>query len=402
MAEQIENKELEIGEDGVVLEMVSATDDDSINTPAKEDDKPVGKESGTDDGNKETGDNQNNNEADSVVGAEPKAEEKKENIDKNVSGEKPGADGEEASGSPDDIELKLPEEESVEVSDESSWVDVSSALGLEVKEDDFESFKSAYEKNIETIKEQTKTSVIEEIKKNPEKILDNVDTTTKSILDYTKNGGDINDLINPMKKYDELLILQDSQLMKKEYVEQGLTGDEADKLIGELEEKGTLGIEAKRIRNTITSLKEEELNDITAKQAQIKAEKDKQNDENKQMADKLFVEKLTGQQKFRGIALKQEHKDYVNKLWKSGQVHEMMKKPEMVIEFLLDRTFGEQISKRREEAAYKRGLDEVKKGLHNIPPDISSGGVQNTEQPKTNNGEIKLEEGEEVQLTWVR
>ena len=289
-----------------------------------------------------------------------------EGEDKDTDGEGDGEGGDaEASG---EIELKIPESEKEEEAPET-WKTVADELDLKVDGDDFSNFKEAYDNKISGLKDE----VLEDIKKDPMQALDIKDEKTKEIVEFAIQGGDLAQLIDPAQEYNQYLALNNHDLLKQDYLARGLSEEDANNRVQKDIENNDADIKASDIRMDLISHRDEAIQEvITASKERSEAIKQEESDK-KAEADKLFTEELTGRQEYRGIPLKQEHRDYIAGLWNSGQVHDMLRSQKNVVDFLLGASFDEQINKRQQEAARSAGRDEVKQDLHNTKPDVDAG-----------------------------
>lgn len=319
--------------------------------------------------------------------------ESKDDTDK---GEDADGDGSDAATT-DEIELKLPDD--IKSDEPETWETVGSELELEVKGKDFSDFKEAFDSKLENIK----TEAINEVKKDPLSVLDIKDDTAKAIIKHTLDGGSVADFIEPTAQIDQFLALNNEDLLKADYIAREFSEAEAEERVARDADSGDLDFKARELRAELKQSRQDAINEIIyQRQEEIKKAKQAEED-SKVESDKVFNDKLTGRQEYRGAKLTQEHLDYVRGLYNSGQVHDMFKNPDMVIDFLLENTFGKQISSRQQEASRAEGKDEVKKELHNIKPEIEAGGSR-TQTPKADDkqgfgewDDVKDEEGVEVE-----
>lgn len=368
------------------------------NTDSEYKTKGEASEKGDDDSKDDAKEDESGEDKDNPEGKSDESEEEKKDEDSSKEGEETEGDGS------DEIKLEIPKGD--EEKKDETWSDIGNELDIEVSGKDFSDFKEGLEKKIDSVKEETKSDVLSELKEDPTSLMDELDEQSKLIFQYSLKGGKIADLLTPTKQLDDLLVMSNEDLVKAEYEGQGLSETEAQDKVQSLVDNGEIETQAKILRNQLVQAREGAIEKAINEYNDIIESEEIDSEAQEQEADKLFRDELTSRQDLHGVKLEQEHKDYVTKMWNEGKVHELFNDPKAVVDFMLEQTFGEQIRKRQSEIAYNKGRDETKKAMHEIPPTDGATTSRSEVKPSSEKEGFEkwddLKEEEQIEIEYER
>jgi len=275
-------------------------------------------------------------------------------------------------------------------SSEDNWLKVAKELELDVKEDSFDAFKSAYSNKLLALKEEVKTEL--QIQKK-EDLLSTYDVEAQIIIKGLDAGLSLEQIQKPLEKIDNFLKMSDADLVAEDYRLQGWEEDKIEMKVLELTESNKLELTAYEIKQELkaarTEISDKRLQDIEALKTQqeerIKTQLNKETEQ--------IHEQLKTVQQFMESPIKEKHVAHVMDKWKKGEYLEAFKDPKVISEFLLWKEFGEQAQKVLANKKFQEGRDGIVKKLHNVPPIQSGAGAPAATKNESPIGNFSILEG---------
>lgn len=269
-------------------------------------------------------------------------------------------------------EFKLPTDKKEDGEDEdSNWLNVSKKLDIDLKEDSFEAFETAYKTKIETVRKEEKALALKS--KWTEEII-SLPVEAQATIIGLKNGMSLEEVTAPLKRLEELKVMDDADLIALDFKGQGYDDEYVEMKIAKLAENGDLELTAKEIRKVISDSEKEIKDNHLTRIKEIDENNKKLIQETRDKETASIKEKLGTIKQFMDTPVSEKVVNYLVKNWEQGKYHEDFKNPDLLAEFLIYKEFGEQGIKNMKQKAYERGRDEKANKLHNIPPVIKSGG----------------------------
>ncbi len=307
---------------------------------------------------------------------------------------------EESTTKEDKSEFEIPGEEkkpevTTEQEVESTWKDLAKPLGIELKEDTFESYTEAVKNTIEAAKAEAKELAMADAKKSVEESLAKT-PESKMFLDFLNNKGTYEDYVKPTQEIEKLQALSDSELVAKDLELRGWESDKIDRHIEDRIESGKLDLDAYELRKILDTNKKNITEErVAAQQEYIKNEEQRIKDAVQK--DTTQIREVLGKTKdFMDTPISDKHKNYVMNKYEKGEYHELFKNPETVAEFLLYKEFGKQgIEKLKEKGLQMKAdgkseaTETAAKKLHNVPPKSNTGGKRLETQTKSPIGNVE-------------
>lgn len=244
--------------------------------------------------------------------------------------------------------------------EETTWPDVAKDLGVELNDNNYESFKEA-------IKNAKEISIA---KYKPE---------TQRLIKFTEAGGKIEDFIEPTSKIDAAMKLADADLVESALFNEGWTNEETrNKKIAQMSESGELEIVAKNLRTKLSDIRKKEVETII--DARIKAqEKYEEQQRNAPKNEAKFIKEVLEKKKeFMGTPLNENNIKKIVTKYEQGLYHEDFKKPGDIADFLLWKEYGQAAMKNLRVLMERELKAKYKDKFHNMPPANLKAGVRRT------------------------
>ena len=242
------------------------------------------------------------------------------------------------------------------ITEENGWKDVAKeALGIELENDDFDSFK-------EKIKEHTEYNLA---KFKPE---------TQRLIKFTEAGGSVDDFLEPLSKIDSALILPDADLVDRHLEATGWK--DAEKRQAKIEamaESGELEVIGTQARESLKAFRKEEMDRIISDRlkAQEKFEQRAANAPKEEA--KAIKSQLESMKEFMGTKLSADNIEKIVKNYETGKYHDAMKNTEDIAAFALWKEFGKMGEKNLMIKAQRELKDKHKAYFHKVPPKLGGG-----------------------------
>lgn len=284
----------------------------------------------------------------------------------------------------DDTVLKVAEVPGDESDEESNWKTVGTALGFEVPEDNFEAFKKAQDDHIAAQVVEAKSAGLDaEIEE-----LSKADPKVKEVLSFVKNGGKIDDYVNPMREYDELLALSDEALISAKLKLNKWDDDKIKEYVAGLKENGTLENASYSLRKDLETGKERTMNNLLANQQKLAETQAKTSADAKIKEDKQILDALGKITEYQGKKVTPEAVTAMAKKWSSGYYRQRFANdPDFVVRNILSHELAEQTVAAAKKAGFKEGLHKNQETLHNTPKNSQETGTRSTKQAEVKAGE---------------
>lgn len=293
---------------------------------------------------------------DLIKDAKPVGEEVKEEINKEVKDEELTK------------EFKVPEDTSTDktkdevAEEETSWLHVGKEIGIELKEDNFDEFKTKLQEKETAAYERGKAEVaqIEIGKFTPE---------AQKLIEFLNSDPilSVDDFVNPLKELDTVLALDDEGIIRKDLELKGWEPEAIDKRIDLLEKQEALDNTAYELRKMVENNKEIVKNrlvegkkaELEERKSQYFAEVKKENEQIKTAIDKTDT--------FLDGKVNKEVKDFLYKKWETGEYRKLMQtNPDVAVKSMLHHYLGEQAAKELKKDAFQKGRDNIQEKLHNV------------------------------------
>lgn len=244
---------------------------------------------------------------------------------------------------------------------ESTWSTLGKDLGIELKEDSFESFKES----IDTIKAQAK----EEGKAEATKLeMEKLTPQAQKAIEYLNANpqNTIEDFINPLKRIDEVLVLDNENLLRKDLEARGWEADRIEERISILTDEGKLESEAyglrKELENVRATTEGQIVEDAKAEAAQRTTLLQQQYEKESKEVMNILAETKT----FMGFKIPDNARQYIQKQWESGEVRKAFQSSSKdVVEFMLHKYLGQDALKELKKTSFQKGRDDIQGKLHN-------------------------------------
>lgn len=255
---------------------------------------------------------------------------------------------------------------------ESSWVNVAKEIGIELKEDSFDAFKTAQKEFIENqIKE--KEVALKQSKFEDE--ISSLPLKEQVVMRGVKQGLTLEQINKPYDDIKELKSMSDADLVAKDFELMGYPQDLIEHKITKLTEDGELEISAKEIRlildKNLETLDQKNLDAIK----EIEIANNKKTEQAQEKAVSNIKSTLDTIQTFMDAPLSKKNKEYVVKQLEQGKYHSILKEdPKVAAEFILFKEFGQQAITNLKSKSIEEGRDKKAAKLHVIPPVIKSSG----------------------------
>lgn len=269
----------------------------------------------------------------------------------------------------DSNEFKVPEDKDVDskvddktAEEESSWLNVAKEIGIELKEDNFEEFKTKLAEKETTAYERGKSeaSKIEINKFTPE---------AQKLIEFLNSDPNVSveDFVNPLRELDSVLSLDDEGIIRKDLELKGWESEAIDKRIDLLEKQDALDSTAYELRKVVENNKEIVKNrlvegkkaDLEQKKSEYINQVKQENEQIKSSIDKTetFLEKK----------LPKDVKDFLYKKWETGEYRKLIQSnPDVAVKSMLHYYLGEQAAKELKKDAFQKGRDNIQEKLHNV------------------------------------
>jgi hypothetical protein len=244
---------------------------------------------------------------------------------------------------------------------ESTWSTLGKDLGIELKEDSYEAFKES----IDTIKQQAR----EEGKAEASKIeLEKLTPQAQKAIEYLNANpqNTIEDFINPLKRIDEVLVLDNESLLRKDFEARGWEADRIDEKMEILKDEGKLESEAYGLRKDLENVRattesqivEDAKNEAAARTTMLQQQYEK---ESKEVLNILAETKT-----FMGFKIPDNARQYIQKQWESGEVRKAFQSNSKdVVDFMLNKYLGQDALKELKKTSFQKGRDDIQGKLHN-------------------------------------
>lgn len=256
------------------------------------------------------------------------------------------------------FEIK-PVAESEKPEQESTWKDLGVDLGLDMKDDSYESFRAAYD-------EKLKQQPVADEEKVFNSRIEKLDPEAKNLFEFLQNGGKLQDYINPIRQYDELLALSDEAIVTKSLELQKWDKDAIEKKLQLLKEEGKLDTEAYGLRKSVETAKTQRVSALEKQQADSSAAERTRESAKRNKEDVTIIESLNKVEKFMGGKLSKESRDVVAKRWQSGYYRQKFAEdPDFVINAILSYELKEQMLETTSKKSFDKGLHKNQDKLHN-------------------------------------
>jgi hypothetical protein len=244
---------------------------------------------------------------------------------------------------------------------ESSWVDLGKDLGIELKENTFESYKEAVDKIKAEAKEAGKAEAarIELEKFNPE---------AQKVIEFLNSNPEasIQDFINPLQRIDQALTMDDESLLRADFEAKGWDQDKIDERLGFLSENGHLENEAYGLRKEIENVRAQTEVQLIEDAKAMQAYKQQQFEATQKQENESIINAIKEVKTFMGFKVPDAAKQYIQRQWETGEVRKAFQSsPKDVVEFMLNKYIGQEALKELKKTSFQKGRDEIQSKLHN-------------------------------------
>ena len=251
---------------------------------------------------------------------------------------------------------KVPGEE-----EENSWATVAKDLGIEVKEDSFDSFKASVEERIAKAVEEGKTQAakIELEKFTPE---------AQKVVEFlnANPGAKIDDFIAPLKAFDEVLALDNESILAQDLELKGLSAEEVQTKIEAWKDANMLDVEAKLLKNEILAVRANTEQQLIADAKAQQVYRYQQDQAAIKQENESIINAIKEVKTFMGFKIPESAKQYIQKQWESGEVRKAFQSnPGEVVQFMLNKYIGQEALKELKKTQFQKGRDEIQSKLHN-------------------------------------
>lgn len=239
---------------------------------------------------------------------------------------------------------------------ENGWTEVAKELGFEIEKDDFDEFKTGFNKAKE----------INLAKLKPE---------TQRLHKFTEAGGSIEDFVEPLRKYDEAISLSDADIVARKLFSDGWQDEvKRNAKIAQMEETGELEVVAANTRKILIVSREEQKNKIIDDRIKAQERYDEKLRNAPKEEAKLIKSTLEARKEFMGTQLSADNVAKIVKKYEAGEYNEAFKDTDTIAEFLLYKEFGKKGMQNLKIAAEREFKIKNKEKFHNIPPKVGKVG----------------------------
>jgi len=270
-----------------------------------------------------------------------------------------------------DIPVADPEEE-------SNWITVGKELGFDLKEDSFDELKEAFNKKLSDLPLVAEEEILT-------KKVEALDPKAKDLFEFLQNDGKLDDYINPVKQYDEIISLDDEAIVRKNLELNNWDADKIDEQVAIFKEDGKLETTAYSLRKTVETAREAFKTNLFAQQQNLatataqKAANDKINQVNQ------FRERLNKVESYQGFALDKESKDAIVKKYEAGFYSKAKDDPDFAVDMYLKYELAESLIAKSKNKGYAEGVNKNQDLLHNVKrtnsQEVSSRSAKNIASP---------------------
>lgn len=282
-------------------------------------------------------------------------------------------------------ELKIDEKDLTELKgdeklvpeEESTWVGTAKELGLDVKEDSFEAFKTTFQEKLKAEREAGKAEA-QDIK------LDAFTPEARRVIEFLnadpKNA--IDNFIEPLKVYDNVLAMNDEAIIREDLRLKNWDADKIDEKIESLKQDEKLDVEAYELRKTVENLREQAKQDIVQDAIARKQQNEQLIKETLQKEIKSVSDELDKTTTFMGFKIPESAKQHIKKQWESGEIRKAFQSnPKDVVEFMLNKYLGKLASAELKKNEFQKGRDSIQSKLHNVKETGTQGSGRNDKKP---------------------
>lgn len=279
---------------------------------------------------------------------------------------------------------------------EYDYIKAAKALDLDIKENSYDEYINAVKTKIETSK------------KIVEPDLSKYDDETKKVVSFLEKGGTVKDIVEPLKKYDDFLLLSPEDKIKEVWKAEGKTAKQIEEDLNDIEfletelreyyrdveklskaqvsEKINEVIENDKVEEThrklfsemfnkeIKTLREQKYSEIVGdfdKKILSLQKKDEEQAQLERESLKSLVDKTS---EYKGIKIPENVKTFIKSQIDTGDFNKFLNNAEAQLNAFLDLKFRSQIEDHLKKSVddasrsgYNKGLDKKTQKLHNIP-----------------------------------
>jgi hypothetical protein len=239
---------------------------------------------------------------------------------------------------------------------ETTWTEVAKEMGIELKEESYDSFKKALTEKVEANISKYK----------PE---------TQRLMKFAEAGGDYKDFIEPFSKIDKVLSMSDADLAAHHFKIKKVDDAKAQARIERMAEDGELESFVEEIRDNLRGYRKDVENQIIDQK--IKAQEAYELKQKNAFKDEAVHIKtaLEKRKDFLGTPLKEENRAKIFEKYSKGDYEETFKDPEVLADFLLFKEYGERAKTNLKQILKRELRNEYKNDRHNIPPKTGNAGA---------------------------
>ena len=252
----------------------------------------------------------------------------------------------------------------------TDYIKLGKSLGIDVKENKEDVFKTAYKEYL--------------AKQKSEPDLSKFGETTKQVFEYINNGGNILDLTDPLKEVNAALIETPDQMAMRGLLADGYSQEAAEERLDLMKEgklKFTYDDYVSEVKSELTTLRDERVKNIIDQQ-KVLTEKRKQQiaDSNKTDNDQLVaaIDKID---KILDLPIPVTVKEAMKKAIETKEFHEELNNAEAMTNAYLYKKFAPKIAnyyqeliKSEKRKSFKEGFDKGKEGVFETKPKENNSG----------------------------
>jgi hypothetical protein len=253
---------------------------------------------------------------------------------------------------------------------------------------DFEVFEKEFDIKLEG-EAKTKDNVFKELKTKLETAkqvveldITKYDSQTQQVFKALQNGKTLVDVIEPLQKFNDFLILPEEDIAAAGLISNGEKEEAVEGIIEQMKEDGKLETFVTEVKESVIKAKGEVLDNIVKESEAAAIEKQTIEVKNREVENNNILESINKIDKFMGLDLPQSAKDDLIKEVKSGQFHKEINNSETVVKARLYTLYADKIISKlntdidkAKKEGYASGFAKGKGELHNIPPSL--GGARN-------------------------
>lgn len=260
---------------------------------------------------------------------------------------------------------------------ESTWKDVASELGIttEGNEVSFEDFKKSFETKLEEARKEGAA-------KATEINLEKYNSDARKLIEFLEAGGTVDEFVEPLTAFKEILALDDESLVKKHYELSKWDSEKVEAEIESLKDSGSLEQKAYALRKNVENVMELEKQKIyDAKVDQAKQRKASISETQKKF-DNSVKEILNKTEKFMGGKMNEKTLAPILKKLENGEYRRRLESdPTLYAKAILSLELGENVVKSLSKQRFEQGRESVQEVIHNTKKDEKKGAGR-TEQSK--------------------